>query len=133
MDSSSYPPEVVTVCSPAEVKTRQQLSYFVGISSETSPARHVSLNLLVVPPGGRAQPHRHRGYETAIYVLQGRVETRYGDGLRQSVVNGPGDFLFIPPGLPHQPINLSDAEPAMAVVARNDPNQTEDVELYEVS
>jgi uncharacterized RmlC-like cupin family protein len=40
------------------------------------------------------------------------------------------DFLFIPPDVPHQPINLSDTEPAIAIVARNDPNEQEHVELY---
>ena len=64
-------------------------------------------------------------------VLQGQVETRYGPGLRESVVCRAGDFLFIAPDVPHQPINLSDSEPAMAIVARNDPNEQESVELYD--
>ena len=72
----------------------------------------------------------HKGFESAIYILQGRVETRYGEGLKNSVVNVAGDFLFIPPDVPHQPINLSDTEPAIAIVARNDPNEQEHVELY---
>jgi uncharacterized RmlC-like cupin family protein len=62
--------------------------------------------------------------------MQGRVETRYGDGLKQSVVNVAGDFLFIPPDVPHQPINLSDTEAAIAIVARNDPNEQEHVVIY---
>ena len=45
------------------------------------------------------------------------------------VVNGPGDFLFIPPGVPHQPINLSATEPAFAIVARNGLQEQEQVEL----
>jgi uncharacterized RmlC-like cupin family protein len=72
----------------------------------------------------------HKGFESAIYLLQGRVETRYGDGLKQSVVNETGDFLFIPPDVPHQPINLSDTEAAIAIVARNDPNEQEHVVIY---
>lgn len=62
--------------------------------------------------------------------MQGRVETRYGEGLKQSVVNVAGDFLFVPPDVPHQPINLSDTEPAIAIVARNDPNEQEHVVIY---
>lgn len=89
------------------------------------------MNLLVVPPGGAARPHRHRGYETAIYVLQGRVITHYGPGLRESVVSEAGDFVFIAPDVPHQPVNMSDTEPAMAIVARNDPNEQESVEPYD--
>jgi uncharacterized RmlC-like cupin family protein len=126
-----YAREIVTVRSPAETMAKQRLSYFVGISGATAGSRHLSLNLLVVPPGGAAEPHIHQGYETAIYVLRGRVETRYGDGLRQSVVNEAGDFLFIPPDLPHQPVNLSQDEPAIGLVARNDPNEQERTVLYD--
>ena len=64
------------------------------------------------------------------YLMQGRVETRYGEGLKKSVVNVAGDFLFIPPDVPHQPVNLSDTEPAIAIVARNDPNEQEHVVIY---
>ena len=58
----------------------------------------------------------HKGYKSAIYLMQGRVETRYGEGLKKSVVNVAGDFIFIPPDVPHQPFNLSDTEPAIAIV-----------------
>jgi uncharacterized RmlC-like cupin family protein len=61
---------------------------------------------------------------------EGRVETRYGEGLKKSVVNVAGDFVFIPSDVPHQPFNLSDTEPAIAIVARNDPNEQEHVVLY---
>jgi len=64
-------------------------------------------------------------------VLEGRVETRYGEGLTQSVISEAGDFLFIPPGQPHVAINLSDTEPARAIVARNDPAEQENVVPYE--
>ena len=89
------------------------------------------MHMVVIPPGAAAEPHLHRGYETAIYLLEGRVETRYGPGLAQSVVNQAGDFIFIPADLSHQPINLSTTNPARAIVARNDPNEQESVELYE--
>lgn len=113
------------------VLTRQRLPYFVGVSDETVGARGLSMHLVVIPPGARADPHSHRGYETAIYVLEGRVETRYGPGLAASVVSEPGDFLFIPPGVAHEAINLSATEPARAIVARNDPAEQENVVPYE--
>ena len=53
----------------AEVMTRQRLPYFVGISGQTVGARGLSMHLVVIPPGGRAEPHVHIGYETGIYVL----------------------------------------------------------------
>ena len=58
------------------------------------------------------------------------METRYGHNLQQSVINVAGDFIFIPAGVPHQPINLSDSETAIAIVARNDPNEQESVQAY---
>ena len=123
--------EIVTVRPAEATMTKQQLPNFVGISSASAGTKHLSLNLVVIPPGGAAQPHIHRGYETAIYVLEGRVETRYGSGLRKSVIHQAGDFIFIPADVPHQPVNLSTTEPARALVARNDPNEQESVVIYD--
>jgi uncharacterized RmlC-like cupin family protein len=132
-DASPLSPhrQCITVRPDRAVATRQQLPYFVGISGATAGTKGLSMHLVVIPPGGTAAPHRHRDFETAIYVLEGRVETRYGPGLAQSVVNEAGDFLFIPPDLPHQALNLSDTEPARAIVARNDPNEQENVVPYD--
>ena len=113
-----------------EETKRQRLEYFVGVSAASCGARGLAMSLVVVPPGGAAEPHLHDGYETAIYQLEGRVETRYGPGLAQSVVTEPGDFLFIPAGVPHQPVNLSETESAKAIVARNDANESERVVPY---
>lgn len=122
---------VTVVRPPAEAFSRQRLPFFVGISQDTAGAGGISMNLVIIPPGGAAEPHLHRGFETAIYVLKGRVETRYGRGLRQSVISEEGDFIFIPADVPHQPINLSATEPAMGIVARNDPNEQESVVPYD--
>lgn len=124
-------PTLVTVRPDREIATRQRLPYFVGISAASVGARGLSMHIVVVPPGGQAEPHVHRGYETGIYVLEGRVETRYGPGLRESVINEAGDFLFVPPGVPHQAFNLSATEPARAIVARNDANEQERVDPYD--
>ncbi len=122
--------EVVTIRTDTQTPTRQNLPYFVGISAATAGTKGISLNLVIIPAGGTAEPHFHKDYETAIYLLKGRVETRFGEGLKQSVINEEGDFIFIPPGVPHQPFNLSETEPAQAIVARNDPNEQENVVLY---
>lgn len=113
-----------------EVMTRQRLPYFVGISGQNVGATGLSMHLVVIPPGGRADPHRHVGYETGIYVLEGRVCTRWGASLEHETISEAGDFLFIPPGMPHEAINLSDTAPARAVVARNDPAEQDRVEPY---
>jgi uncharacterized RmlC-like cupin family protein len=122
--------QLVALRPDREIMTRQRLPYFVGVSGNTTGARGLSMHVVVIPPGARAEPHWHEDYETAIYVLEGRVETRYGDGLTQSVISEAGDFLFIPPGVPHEAVNLSSTSAARAVVARNDANEQERVVPY---
>jgi uncharacterized RmlC-like cupin family protein len=114
----------------AEVMTRQRLPYFVGISGKSVGAQGLSMHLVTIPPGGRAEPHVHIGYETGIYVLEGRVCTRWGTSLENEIVSEAGEFLFIPPGILHEAINLSATEVARAVVARNDPAEQDKVEPY---
>jgi uncharacterized RmlC-like cupin family protein len=123
--------DIVTVRPDFEEMTRQGLPNFVGISGATAGATGISMNVVRIPAGEAAEPHLHSGYETAIFLLRGRVETRYGPGLRNSVVNETGDFIFVPADVPHQAFNLSDTEPAYAIVARNDPNEQESVVLYD--
>lgn len=121
---------IISVRPAQDVMTRQQLPYFVGISNDSVGAQGLSMNMVVIPAGGSAKAHCHRGFETAIYLLEGEVETRYGPGLRKTIISKAGDFLFIPPNVPHQPFNLSATEPARAIVARNDANEQENVVLY---
>jgi uncharacterized RmlC-like cupin family protein len=121
--------DIVTVRGVELGKGKQDLPFFPGISGKTAGAKGLSLLMVVIPPGGSAKAHIHEVFESAIYLMQGRVETRYGEGLKQSVVNEAGDFIFIPPDVPHQPVNLSKTEPAIAIVARNDPEEQEHVTL----
>ena len=123
-------PKVVSVTPGEAVTTVQRLPYFVGISGATVHAKALSMHLVVIPPGGRSEPHSHLGYETGIYVLEGTVRTRWGRNLEHEVVSRPGEFLFVPPGIPHEAINLSDTQPARAVVARNDPAEQDKVQPY---
>lgn len=123
-------PAVLGIRPEREVMTRQRLPYFIGISAETAGATGLSMHLVVIPPGGRAEPHVHVGYETGIYVLEGKVCTRWGPALEHEVVSQAGDFLFVPPGVPHEAINLSATEPARAVVARNHPAEQDRVEAF---
>jgi uncharacterized RmlC-like cupin family protein len=121
--------DVVTIRAPEAATSKQTLPIFPGVSGRSAGAKGLSLLKVVIPPGGSAAAHIHKGYETAIYLIQGTVETRYGDRLEKRVVNVTGDFVFIPPDVPHQPTNLSKTEPAIAIVARNDPDEQEHVIL----
>jgi uncharacterized RmlC-like cupin family protein len=121
---------ILTVRPKATHLTKQLLPNFEGISANTAGSTKLCMHLVIIPPGGKATPHYHNGYETAIYIVQGRAETRYGPNLEHSSINQAGDFLFIPPNVPHQPVNLSETEEVIAVVARNDPNEQESVVVY---
>ena len=122
--------KVVTVRPKDSITSKQNLPYYVGISQETAGAKGLSMNLVVIPPGGSPKAHYHKDFETAIYLLKGKVETRFGENLQESKINEEGDFVFIPPGVPHKPVNLSKTEPALAIVSRNDPNEHENVVGY---
>ena len=77
-------------------------------------------------PKGKAEPHTHSEFESAIYVISGRAVHHWGDRLQHSMETVAGDFLFVAPGVPHYPENPYD-EPVIAVVARNDPDEQEHV------
>lgn len=122
--------KIITVRPQGTHLTKQQLPNFEGVSAATAGSKHLCMHLVIIPPGGKAVAHYHDGYETVIYIIQGRAETKYGENLEHSSINESGDFLFIPPNLPHQPVNLSDTEEVIAVVARNDPNEQESVVVF---
>jgi uncharacterized RmlC-like cupin family protein len=107
------------------------IRYRVGLSAKNVDATQLSMNLATIPPGGVARAHVHVGFEVMLYILQGHVRHEYGDGLRQSVDNEAGDFIFIAPGVPHEVFNLSDREPVVAVVARSDASEWEHIVPYE--
>ena len=122
--------KIITVRPKGTHLTKQQLPNFEGISATSAESEHLCMHIVVIPAGGEAVAHYHQGYETAIYIIQGRAETRYGVNLEHSSINQAADFLFIPPNLPHQPVNLSETEEVIAVVARNDPREQESVVVY---
>ena len=122
--------KIITVRPKETFISKQQLPNFEGISAQTAGTKHLCMHLVIIPPGGKAIAHYHNGYETTIYIIKGRAETRYGEKLEHSSINEAGDFLFIPANLPHQPVNLSETDEVIAVVARNDPNEQESVVVY---
>jgi uncharacterized RmlC-like cupin family protein len=107
---------------------RQGLAYAAGISAETAGAHGLCLHTLTIPPGGRAKAHRHEAHESAIYTISGTCEFWWGEALAHRDEVGPGDFVYIPAGVPHLPINRG-PEPMVCVLARTDPNEQESVIL----
>lgn len=103
--------------------------YAPGISAQSVGARGIHLQIVKMPPGGRAKAHKHEHHESAIHVLFGESGMWYGERLEHHLVAKAGDFLYIPADMPHLPYNLSEAAECVAVIARTDPNDQESLVL----
>jgi uncharacterized RmlC-like cupin family protein len=108
---------------------KQGFSYAAAVAAETVGSSAIHMQLLTMPPGGRAKAHKHEAHETAIYVLSGQGGMYYGERLEHHLTSGPGEFVYIPANVPHLPYNMSETEPCIAVIARTDPNEQESVVL----
>jgi uncharacterized RmlC-like cupin family protein len=64
--------------------------------------------------------HHHGALESVIYVVRGRARMRWGDRLEYVAEAGPGDFIYVPPYVPHQEINASSEETLECVLVRSD-------------
>ncbi|PYR63091.1 MAG: cupin [Acidobacteria bacterium] len=106
------------------------IQYQVGLSAKNVAAKQLSMNVATIPPGGVAYAHIHVGFEVMLYILKGNVRHEYGDGLRHVIENTAGDFIFIEPGVPHEVFNMSDTDPVVAVVARSDPSEWQNIIPY---
>lgn len=107
------------------------IQYRAGLSAKNTPARKLSMNVATIPPGGVAYAHIHVDFDVMLYILHGRVRHEYGPGLKQSIENEAGDFIYIEPGVPHEVFNISDTEPVVAVVARSDASEWENIIPYD--
>jgi uncharacterized RmlC-like cupin family protein len=106
------------------------IRYKTGMSAHNVGSRELSMNVATVPPGAVAFAHIHVDFEVMLYILQGRVRHEYGEDLEHSMENSAGDFIYIEPGVPHEVLNLSDDEPVIAVVARSDASEWENIVDY---
>ena len=74
---------------------------------------------VVVQPAARTGAHHHGELETVLYIVRGRARMRWGDHLEFAEEAGPGDFIYVPPFVPHQEMNARSDEPVEAVVVRS--------------
>lgn len=122
-------PRCVVVDADDLVEGKQKAGIFSGVCADSVGSRALCMHLVTIPPGGAGIPHLHDSHETALFVLEGSAVTRFGDRLQHEVTVNPGQFLYIPAGVPHVPHNVSDTVPVRAVLARTDPNEQESVTL----
>ena len=107
------------------------IRYKAGMSAKNVGSTQLSMNVATIPPGAVAKAHIHVGFDLMLYILQGRVRHEYGDHLKEVIENEAGDFIYIEPGVPHEVFNLSDDEEVVAVVARSDAGEWENIVPYD--
>ena len=117
--------DVIVIRSGGSYDGKQGMNLATGVSSQSAGARGLCLHLVTIPPGTRGV-HVHEGHESAIYTVSGETEVWHGEGLMQRTVVRAGDFMYVPPGIPHLPVNRSDVL-TVAVVARTDAQEQESV------
>jgi uncharacterized RmlC-like cupin family protein len=93
------------------------------ISQATAGAHNIYMGRFRVPPGMSSRPHYHANCESAVYMLSGRLLVRWGEHLEEQVELEPGDLVYVPPRETHVLENLSDADAAEYVVARDAPHE----------
>src|SRR6478736_2972999 len=72
-----------------------------------------------IDPNAKTGVHHHGALESVIYVISGKARMRWGDRLDYVAEAGPGDFIYVPPYVPHQEINADASEPLSCVVVRS--------------
>ncbi|MFC5519583.1 cupin domain-containing protein [Polaromonas jejuensis] len=75
---------------------------------------------VTIHPDAKTGAHHHGHLESVIYVVKGRARMRWGDHLEFTAEAGPGDFIYVPPYVPHQEINASPTEVLECVLCRSD-------------
>ena len=73
-----------------------------------------------IHPNAKTGAHHHGALESVIFVIRGQARMRWGDHLEYTAEAGPGDFIFVPPYVPHQEINASTNETLECVLVRSD-------------
>lgn len=95
------------------------MSRAAAITHANSGASKLWAGTVVVQPNAKTGAHHHGEVETVIYVIRGRARMRWGDHLQFVDEAGPGDFIYVPPFVPHQEINARRDEPVEAVIVRS--------------
>src|SRR6201989_2293433 len=83
-------------------------------------AQKIWAGTVSIHPNAKTGAHHHGALESVIYVVRGKARMRWGDRLEFMAEAGPGDFIFVPPFVPHQEINASSSESLECVVVRSD-------------
>jgi uncharacterized RmlC-like cupin family protein len=83
-------------------------------------AQQIWAGTVSIEPDAKTGAHHHGHLESVIYVVNGRARMRWGERLEFVAEAGPGDFIYVPPFVPHQEINASSGERLECVLVRSD-------------
>jgi len=90
-----------------------------AITHARAGANKLWAGTVVVEPDAKTGAHHHGELETVLYIVRGRARFRWGERLEYFAEAGPGDFIYVPPYVPHQEMNASPESPVEAVVVRS--------------
>jgi uncharacterized RmlC-like cupin family protein len=91
-----------------------------AITYARAGAQKLWAGTVTIKPDAKTGAHHHGALESVIYVVRGRARMRWGDRLEYVAEAGPGDFIYVPPYVPHQEINAAPDEPLECVLVRSD-------------
>ena len=90
-----------------------------AISNARVGAEKLWAGTVVIEPNAKTGAHHHGHVESVIYIVKGKARMRWGDKLEYVAEAGPGDFIYVPPYVPHQEINALPGEPLDCVLVRS--------------
>src|SRR6266704_404322 len=90
-----------------------------AITQARTGASKLWAGTVVVEPNAKTGAHHHGELETVLYIVRGRARFRWGDKLEYADEAGPGDFIYVPPYVPHQEMNARSDAPVEAVIVRS--------------
>ena len=95
------------------------MSRAAAITHARTGASKLWAGTVMIRPNAKTGAHHHGALESVIYVVRGRARMRWGDRLEFVAEAGPGDFIYVPPYVPHQEINAAPDEPLECVLVRS--------------
>jgi uncharacterized RmlC-like cupin family protein len=94
------------------------LTHLTGVGPKNTPATQLWFGKASNAPGFRSAPHHHGEAETGAYVLSGQARVYFGESFREFIDIFPGDFVFVPPFMPHIEVNMSTTEELWMLACR---------------
>jgi uncharacterized RmlC-like cupin family protein len=95
------------------------MSRAAAITAARAGAQKLWAGTVTIEPAAKTGAHHHGDLESIIYVVRGRARMKWGERLEYTAEAGPGDFIFVPPYVPHQELNGSAGEPLECVLVRS--------------